>query len=100
MIFSPFKYLRGLPLIAVMVIVCGSALAQSGSAGGSIGNDDKSMSGSREGPRSIEPDRSTRRTKPTEEQSRSTSHRNGATAGNGGSFDGEWASPGEAPNWQ
>jgi hypothetical protein len=36
------------------------ALAQSGSAGGNIGNDDKSLSGSRQPPRSVEPERPAR----------------------------------------
>jgi hypothetical protein len=56
-----------------------AALAQSGSAGGSIGNDEKSLSGSR----SAEP---ARRGKPeAEEPRRSTSRRGG-----GGNFDGAW----------
>lgn len=61
-----------------------TALAQSGSAGGSIGNDEKSLSGSR----SAEPDRSARRSKPeADEPRRSTARRGG---GGGGSFDGAW----------
>jgi len=39
----------------------GTALAQSGSAGGSIGNDEKSISGSRQAPRSVEPEQPARR---------------------------------------
>src|SRR3954465_15756438 len=61
-----------------------SAVAQSGSAGGSIGNDEKSLSGSRSD-RSAEPAPSARR-KPAEEP-RSSSRRGG---GGGGSFDGAW----------
>ena len=61
------------------------ALAQSGSAGGSIGNDEKSLSGSRSD-RSAEPAPSARRSKPAEE-SRSSSRRGG---GGGGGFDGAW----------
>jgi len=62
-----------------------SAWAQSGSAGGSIGNDEKSMSGSR----SAEPERPARRSKPeAEEPRRSTSRRGGG--GGGGGFDGAW----------
>jgi hypothetical protein len=65
----------------------GAALAQSGSAGGSIGNDEKSMSGSR----SAEPERPARRSKPeAEEPRRSTSRRSGGGGGGGGSFDGAW----------
>lgn len=62
------------------------ALAQSGSAGGSIGNDEKSLSGSRSD-RSAEPAPSARRSKPAEE-SRSSSRRGGGAGG--GSFDGAW----------
>ena len=43
---------RSIPLLALLIpLVCGSGLAyaQSGSAGGSIGNDEKSLSGSRSG---------------------------------------------------
>jgi hypothetical protein len=66
----------------------GVAFAQSGSAGGSIGNDEKSLSGSRQEPRSVEPEQPARRSKPeTEEPRRSTSRRGG---GGGGSFDGAW----------
>ena len=64
------------------------ALAQSGSAGGSIGNDEKSLSGSR----SAEPERPARRSKPeAEEPRRSTSRRGGGGGGGGGgNFDGAW----------
>jgi len=44
----------GIALLSLFVSVAsggGVALAQSGSAGGSIGNDEKSLSGSRETPR-------------------------------------------------
>jgi hypothetical protein len=69
--------------LAVMVGQ-GMALAQSGSAGGSIGNDEKSLSGSR----SVEPERPARRSKPeAEEPRRSTSRQSG---GAGGNFDGAW----------
>ncbi|PIT01699.1 hypothetical protein TSA1_13660 [Bradyrhizobium nitroreducens] len=61
-------------------------LAQSGSAGGSIGNDEKSLSGSRSD-RSAEPAPSARRSKPAAEEPRS-SRRSGG--GGGGSFDGAW----------
>jgi hypothetical protein len=69
----------------------GIALAQSGSAGGSIGNDDKSLSGSREAPRSVESERAARRSKPeSEEPRRSASPRSGGGGGGGGNFDGAW----------
>ena len=57
-------------------------LAQSGSAGGTIGNDEKSLSGSRE----AGPERPVR--KPTEETRRS---RPAGGGGGGGNFDGPWA---------
>src|ERR1700730_13643791 len=65
-----------------------AAFAQSGSAGGSIGNDEKSLSGSR----SAEPERPARRSKPeAEEPRRSTSRRGGGGGGGGGgNFDGAW----------
>jgi hypothetical protein len=74
---------------ALTAIVPVAALAQSGSAGGSIGNDEKSLSGSRDTPRSVEPDRSARRNKPDAEEPRRSARRSGGGAG-GGSFDGAW----------
>lgn len=65
-----------------------SAFAQSGSAGGAIGNDEKSLSGSRTD-RSAEPAPSSRRSKPAAEE-RSSSRRSGGGGGGGGSFDGAW----------
>nr|WP_244423066.1 hypothetical protein [Bradyrhizobium sp. ORS 278] len=57
-------------------------LAQSGSAGGSIGNDDKALSGSRSEPRAVERERpSPRRSEPSRARS---------SAAGGGSFDGAW----------
>jgi hypothetical protein len=77
--------------IALLAILLAAAIgpnlapAQSGSAGGSIGNDEKSLSGSR----SVEPERPARRSKPeAEEPRRSTSRRSGGGAG--GNFDGAW----------
>jgi hypothetical protein len=65
-------------------IAPGIALAQSGSAGGSIGNDEKSLSGSR----SAAPDRPARRSKSeAQEPPRSAPRRSG---GGGGNFDGAW----------
>ncbi len=64
------------------------ALAQSGSAGGSIGNDEKSLSGSRSEPRSVAPERSSRRSRSDDEPRRSSSKRGGG--GGGGGFDGAW----------
>jgi hypothetical protein len=74
-------------LAAMIAIASASvgALAQSGSAGGSIGNDEKSLSGSRGTPRSTEPERRARR--PEREEPRR------ASRGGGGanSFDGSWS---------
>ncbi|MBC9876211.1 hypothetical protein G8O24_02490 [Bradyrhizobium sp. INPA01-394B] len=64
-----------------------SAFAQSGSAGGSIGNDEKSLSGSRSD-RSAEPAAPARRSKPAAEE-RSSPRRSGG-GGGGGGFDGAW----------
>lgn len=65
-----------------------AVFAQSGSTGGSIGNDEKSLSGSREAPRSVEPSKPARRSKPDAEPRRSSRSGGG---GGGGSFDGAWA---------
>lgn len=65
-------------------------LAQSGSAGGSIGNDEKSLSGSRSD-RSAEPAAPARRSKPAAEEPRASSRRSGGGGGGGGGgFDGAW----------
>ena len=50
-----------------------ATLAQSGSAGGSIGNDEKSLSGSRQAPRAVEPSKPARRAKPESEEPRRAS---------------------------
>jgi hypothetical protein len=65
----------------------GPALAQSGSAGGSIGNDEKSLSGSRETPRSAEPSRPARRSKPEAEAPSRASRKSGS---GGGNLEGAW----------
>jgi hypothetical protein len=70
-----------------------ATLGQSGSAGGSIGNDEKSLSGSREKPRAVEPSNPTRRAKPEPDQPRRASRRSGGeSGGGGGNFDGSWVS--------
>jgi len=63
----------------------GAAWPQAGSAGGSIGNDEKSLSGSR----SAEPERPARRSKPEAEEPRRSASRRGG-GGGAGSFDGAW----------
>ncbi|MBR0956973.1 hypothetical protein [Bradyrhizobium japonicum] len=79
----PNAVTRATALAFLLNLASSPAFAQSGSAGGSIGNDEKSLSGSRSD-RSAEPAPSARRSKPVEE-SRSSSRRSG-----GGSFDGAW----------
>src|ERR1700688_1409572 len=66
-----------------IAIGAANAFAQSGSAGGSIGNDEKSLSGTR----SAEPEAPARRSKPAAEEPR----RSGGVGGaRGGNFDGAW----------
>jgi hypothetical protein len=76
-------------LLLLIVTSSGIAFAQ-GSAGGSIGNDNKSLSGSRSEPRAVEPDRSSapRRSKPDSDAPRQATRKSG---GGGGNFDGTWS---------
>jgi hypothetical protein len=60
-------------------------LAQSGSAGGTIGNDEKSLSGSRD----VRPERPARNS--SEETHRSRPSGGGGGGGGRGNFDGPWA---------
>jgi hypothetical protein len=62
----------------------GFSLAQ-GSAGGTIGNDDKSVSGSRPA-RTVEPSRPAQRSRPAEPR-----HLKRGGGGGGGNFDGAWS---------
>jgi hypothetical protein len=66
------------------------ARAQSGSAGGSIGNDEKSLSGSREAPRAVEPSNPARARKPEAEEPRRASRNSGGGGNGGGNYDGVW----------
>jgi len=75
---------------SVVVIGLDAAMAQSGSTGGSIGNDEKSLSGSREAPRTVEPARPARRSKPEAEEPRQAARKSGGAGGGGGNFDGAW----------
>ena len=82
----------GTGLVSLLLLVGfggGLALAQSGSAGGSIGNDEKSLSGSREAPRAVEPSKPARGRKPEAEAPRRAA-RKGSSDGGGGNFDGAW----------
>ena len=84
----------GITLVSLLIsaVMASSALAQSGSAGGSIGNDEKSLSGSRQAPRSVEPEKPARRSKPEAEEPRRSSSRKSGGGGSGGvsKFDGVW----------
>jgi len=64
--------------------------AQSGSAGGSIGNDEKSLSGSRETPRATEPSKPARRSKTETEAPSRASRKSGGGGNGGGNIDGSW----------
>ena len=96
---NSFRSLTVLALSAGLFIAIGPRLAsaQSGSAGGSIGNDDKSVSGSRSTPRSVEeperPAKPSRDDSGTPRASRRTSPGGGGGGGDSGagSFDGAWA---------
>ena len=83
-------------LCALLAVAIGPApaLAQSGSAGGSIGNDEKSVSGSRQAPRAVETEKPARRSKPEAEEPRRASRKSGGSSGGGGggggNFDGAW----------
>ena len=83
----------GLLCLLLSVAISGAAIAQSGSAGGSIGNDEKSLSGSREKPRAVESSKPARRAKPESDEPRRASRKSGGEGGGGGgSFDGSWVS--------
>src|SRR5690348_6266253 len=66
-----------------------------------LGNDDKSVSGSRSASRAVEPDRSAapRRGKPDTDTPRQAT-RKGGGGGGGGNFDGTWAFVGIGTNCQ
>jgi hypothetical protein len=69
----------------IVVIGISCAFAQ-GSAGGSIGNDEKSLSGSREAPRSVETPARRSRSEPAEPRRAAPR----SSGGGGGNFDGAW----------
>jgi hypothetical protein len=77
---------RSIPILALLTpLACGSSptYAQSGSAGGSIGNDEKSLSGSRTG----ESSKPARRSQPEADEPRRAGRKGG---GSGTNFDGAW----------
>jgi hypothetical protein len=78
---------RSIPLLALLIpLACGSSLthAQSGSAGGSIGNDEKSLSGSRAG----ESSKPARRSQGEADEPRRAARKSGG--GGSSNFDGAW----------
>jgi len=78
---------HSIPLLALLIpLVCGSglAIAQSGSSGGSIGNDEKSLSGSGSG----ESAKPARRSQSEPDEPRRASRKSGGGGGN--NFDGAW----------
>src|SRR6186713_768624 len=81
-----FRYfLEAAVLAAALAVVAlpDMARAQSGSAGGSIGNDEKSLSGSRQTPRAAEPSKPARRSKPEADEPRRAPQKSG-------NYDGAW----------
>ncbi len=87
----------GTGLVSMLLLVgfgAGPALAQSGSAGGSIGNDEKSLSGSRQTPRAVKSEKPARKNKAEAEEPRRASRKSGGGSGrgggSGGNFDGTW----------
>jgi hypothetical protein len=94
---SVIRYLVKVALLSATLAVValpGMTLAQSGSAGGSIGNDEKSLSGSRQTPRAVESEKPARKNKPEAEEPRRASRKSGdgSGGGGGGNFDGAWVS--------
>jgi hypothetical protein len=89
--YSPHRLIRICLLsLVISFAISSAAVAQSGSAGGSIGNDEKSLSGSREKPRAVESSRPARRAKSESDTPRSASRRSGGEGGGGSNFDGTW----------
>ena len=81
-----------LSLLISVAFGTSASFAQSGSAGGSIGNDEKSLSGSRQTPRAIESEKPARKNKPEAEEPHRASRKSGGGSGGGGggNFDGAW----------
>jgi hypothetical protein len=74
---------------SIVLVIGPNAVYAQGSAGGSIGNDDKAVSGSRPEPRAVE--RPARRSRSNDDEPRGSSPRkSGGGGGGGGSFDGAW----------
>jgi len=78
--------------LTAAVLWTAPAVAQSGSVGGSIGKEDKSISGSQEPARALPPQQpATLRAKGSNRASPGSGGAGGGGAGGGGSFDGAWA---------
>ncbi|UPJ53830.1 hypothetical protein IVB30_22475 [Bradyrhizobium sp. 200] len=76
-----------LAMLIAVAVGAGLSHAQTGSSGGSIGNDEKSLSGSRDAPRATEFAKPARRSQPEADEPRRTGRKSG---GGGGNFDGAW----------
>jgi len=94
---TPFRCQMISALFACLLVAVAPKLASAqGSAGGSIGNDDNSVSGSRSAPRAVEqPERPAKPSRDDSDSSRRTSRKSdsgdGGGGGGAGSFDGAWA---------
>jgi hypothetical protein len=89
---NQFRYLCEAALLSAVLAVAALpdiARAQSGSAGGSIGNDEKSLSGSRGTPPAAEPSKPARRSKPANDAPSRAPQKSGG-GGGGGNYDGAW----------
>jgi hypothetical protein len=73
---------------SMAIMISPDAAYTQGSAGGSIGNDDKAVSGSRPEPRAVE--KPSRRSRSDDDEPRRLSRKSGGGGGGGGSFDGAW----------
>jgi hypothetical protein len=96
---NTIRHRIGMSLFCVslaLVIGPAAALAQSGSAGGSIGDDEKSLSGSRSEP-SSDREVTRPRSQKAEEPRRSS---RGSSGGGASNFDGTWAYTGIGTNCQ
>src|SRR4051812_26723131 len=90
---NALQYSFGIGLSSLLIAVTvgtSACFAQSGSAGGSIGNDEKSLSGSRTPPRAVESEKPARRSKPRAEREESPRAARKSGGGGGGNFDGAW----------
>ena len=72
-----YNFASALLTVSLAIAINPAGAFAQGSAGGSIGNDDKAVSGSRETPRAAEPSKPARRSKPEAEEPRRTSRKSG-----------------------